>query len=232
MHYPDISSYLEGEKKRISLLQESNIDSPLIIEALFLSPNKRGEADYSVTSEVPELEIDEYGILGDRHRCDSWFRPRLREWHIYPKWVDIRQERHILMGTPAMSEKISQEMNVAVSPELLGWNIVLKRPDGKKVYLDGLPLWTDFMVCSDDAGETYNKDNLVVNMRLVTYQMWCGVTGASIANAHDDRSQVMNFVQNSQLYRGAILAIDGPKWNHMLKVWQKVFVGIPEGYIH
>jgi len=54
--------------------------------------------------------------------------------------------------------------------------MVLKRSDGKKVYLDGLPLGTDLMIYPEDTDSIEGKEekqNLIVNLRIVTYQMGC-----------------------------------------------------------
>lgn len=232
MHYKNIEQYIAGEKDRIAVLEGSQLENFLIIEKVYLSRKRKWEADYSVVEEVEELEIDEHGIMWDRHRTESWFRERLREGHIYPKWSVIRQERHILIGTEAMSERISERMNTHITPELLWWNMVLGKSDGWKVYLDGLPLGTDLMICSETSEKEYSKENLIVNLRLVTFQKGCGVTWVSIANEYQDRSQVMNFVKHSETYRWAICAIDGPTWRHILRKGQKVFIGIPQWYIH
>jgi hypothetical protein len=233
MHYSSLQEYFSWEEKRLELLRQSWLHLELKISKLFLSFSKKWDLDYSVTREVDSLEIDEFWIIGDRHRTvGNHFRPRLREGYIYPKGMNIKSERHMLWISTWMCEHISEKMWITISPELLWANILFETKEGNSFYFDGLPLGTDFMVYDSCANNIEEKQLFVANFKLVTFQMWCGITGTSIANAYHNKEQTLNFVHNSELFRWIILCLHWPQLWVILYPWQKVFLGLPTWYIH
>lgn len=234
-HYRDLPDYISGEQDRLRLLQDSNIDfeNGLIIWNTLCSNAIDKTPWYSVTQKVASLLIDQHWIIWDRHRKESWFRPSLREWHIYPRWVGVRQERHILAGTDEMPNRISNAMwlKKKISPETLGWNIVFAREDGEPVYLDWLPIGTDFMVYPEGTHDTEDKSKLIANLRLVAHQNGCGITWRNVATTTWEKSHFKTFQEHSTQFRGAVLVVDGPVWEHMLNTRQKVFIGLPTWHI-
>lgn len=234
-HYPNLPEYLRGEKERLQLLEGANIDfqNGLVIQDLFVSKVQERVPGYSITERVDTLLIDQHGIIWERHRTESWFRPSLREWHLYPRWLDIRQERHLLAGTNEMSHRISQTMWLEknMQPEILGWNVVFARKDGEPVYLDGLPVGTDFMVYPEDTENTEDKSKLIVNLRLVTQQNGCGITWKNVSDTTGNKANFKSFQEHSKNFRWAVLVVDGPVWEHMLSVKKKVFIGLPTWHI-
>lgn len=230
MHYKNIEEYILWEAERIKLFQESNISLSLRIKKLYISKQQRGQQDYSITQECDTLEINEFGIVGDRHNTGENFIPRLREGHIYPKWVLIRNERHILGISEGMCSKISKKLWVEVWAELLWANILFERENGEEFFFDGLPVGTDFMIYSEDAMSTENKELFIWNLRLSVFQSGCGITGSSIAKRYNNMWLNLSFLQNSYFHRGILLYLHGPK-KMVLKKWQKVFLWIPTSYI-
>ena len=132
-----------------------------------------------------------------------------------------------------MLSHVSSSMDIdrVLTPENMGWNILLKREDWERVSLEWLPIWTDFMVYPQGIKDIMDKTKLIVNMRLITQQNGCGITWANIARDLDDKVLMKSFIENSKTDRWSVLAIDGPVWSHILEVWQKIFIWLPTGRI-
>jgi len=231
MHYKDLGDYLAWENERLQLLKSSNLPSETSLgigRVLLSHQSKTDGVRYLTTSEVPNLPVDQNWIIGTRHNAEfRW--STIREAYIFPRATPIKQKRHIFAWTQGMVNKISQELWHEISPELLGWNMVLNRPDQEDFHLDGLPIWTDFMVYPSDVTDARNKTKLIVNMKLLYFQKGCKVTRKSIADELniDDPSFPQAFNQASKNFRWAVLEIEGLQWEDILQANQKVFVRLP-----
>jgi len=233
MHYKDFSDYLAWEEIKRELLEWSNLPllEPLEIDRVLLSHQSKADgSNYVTTSETSQLLVDHDGIIWTRHHT-AYRQSNARDRHMYPNKTIIEQERHIFAGTDGMTQLISDKLGEQVNPELLWWNMVLKRADGAGFYLDGLPLWTDFMVYDQDVTDMRNKTKFLVNMKLVNFQFWCWTLWKSIAHELDKPDLRLKVKDASTYFRWAVLKIHGPQWESRLQAWQKVFVRIPTGYV-
>ena len=234
MHHADHYEYMaESELHTRHLLDGSNLPStePLEIDRVLLSKKSKPDgAKYVTTSEYPWIKVDSDWILWTRHHT-AYRKSTSRDKHIYAKWTLIPQERHILAWTDHMSKLISENLDHEVTPELLWLNMVLKRQDWESVYLDWLPVGTDFMVYPDNIVDLRDKTKLIVNMKLMNHQQGCGTLWKSIAEELWDSALRLAVPKVSKHFRWSVLKIHGPKWEHFLEAGQKVFVRIPTGII-
>jgi hypothetical protein len=261
-HYPNRSSYIEWERERMERFEAWNIPDGewLRIEKLFLQTgswrkwnaieqellnmhlwdieNVRPWKWYSVTQRVDELLLDMNGIVGDRHHSTSWVALPLRETHIYPKNAVIQQNRHVFAGTQWMLDNIHESMWIksGITPEDLGWNMILWRKDGEACSLDWLPIGTDFQIYPEGTDpEEKNTEDLLVNLKLATQQEWCVITWVNIARTLSDKSLKPRFKERALHHRWSLLGVDGIVWEKMtqvsVKVWQTVLIGFPTGSV-
>jgi len=123
------------------------------------------------------------------------------------------------------------QLDESLPAQQIGWNMLLARPDGESFHLDWLPNGTNFMVYPENINDPEDISQLIVNLKLITQQKWCGRTWPNVIQYTNDKSQGKNFKENSKQFRGSVLKIDGPVWEHRLEVKQNVFLAIPTWYV-
>ena len=209
--YKDLQDYILQERARLDALGTLNIpEAGIISRVLAPGPEQHegsGVAQYPVTREVEELEVDAQGIFGDRHRRLT--RPSSgREWMLYPKGVQIRQHRHVCVVSRDDCRVLSERLGVAVTPELLGANLLIDRLDGAPFSLSGLPPGTHLLVMPADA-EAVPKPPIATLVHFVK-QQGCGITGNAIAECYGDKGLVKAFREQGADHRGLICSIEYP----------------------
>ncbi len=235
--YQDLSAYIAGQSELLRQLEQANIPSSVIITRV-LSPNSTVSKDshptqYSLTHSVEYLEIDSQGIIGERHH--RAVRPSSgRERAILPKGTIIREHRHIFAVSLGDCKELSDRLDVEVTPELLGANLVIEREDQSPYSLSFLPQGTYLRVASSQVVESsaISKDNLIAVLQKYATQEGCGITGASIQDHHKaDKSLVKRFTEESKLNRGIVCSVEFPgEGTAKIEPGQRIFFGFPTGY--
>ncbi len=181
MHfYNTLADYEKGERAKLDALPSANLPERGIITRVLASPSGQAHethpATYSVTSEVPYLDIDHLGILDDRHRRATRRRTgREEEWA--PKGVWIREHRHLFAVSPADCLALSNRLGVEISPELLGANIIIEREDMQPYSLCAVPQNTYFSITPRGS---QTPESTFATLKHYTEQQGCGRTGLKI----------------------------------------------------
>ena len=224
LFYKSQAEYIAQEQARLEALHLANIPEVGIISGVFdANPeiDKRSDVvGYSVTRPVDQLEVDGQGIRGGRHRCVT--RPASgREKTLYPRTSIIRQHRHLFLVSRHDCQKLSDQLGVEVTPELLGANVVIDRADGEAFSLSELPAGTHLLVIPKDA-KVAPKPPIAT---LVHYakQQGCGITGNAIAHQYGDKSLTKAFKEASKNHRGIVCSVEYPTEDFAsLAIGQKV----------
>ena len=211
LFYTDLTDYIAGQRARLDALAASKIPERGIISRV-LAPGPRQDRDtdlagYSVTHEVEAITLDAQGVIGDRHRGLS-HRSTGRESSLYPRRTTIRQHRHLCIVCRHDCRVISEKLGVEVTPELLGANLVIERPDGADFSLSELPQGTHMLVIPEDAEEIPRPPIATIVHQVK--QQGCGVTGNAIAERYGDRKLVRAFREHAEDNRGIICSVEYP----------------------
>src|SRR5688572_12821085 len=98
LFYENLDAFLEGQRQRLDAVSRAGIPEEGIILKVLRPPANQARdthrTTYSVTEEVPELQVTNEGIVGERH----YGRNRQstgREGELYPKDTLITQRRHL-----------------------------------------------------------------------------------------------------------------------------------------
>ncbi len=231
LFYENLLKYIEGQREKLEVLRFANIpDRGLIIKVLLPDRNQDRAANldtYSLTYEVEQIEIDCLGIKGERHRRIS--RPSTgREKLIYPKGTLIREHRHIVAVSPYDCKILSDKLEVEVTPELLGANLVIGREDGQDYSLSALPEYSYLLIAEKENRELPKPP--LATLRHYTLQQGCGITGNSISKNYDNKSLTQKFVVESKENRGILCSVEHPAEKFaIIKAGQKVFFRFPMG---
>lgn len=205
LFYESLSEYQEQELARLQRLAASNLPERGVVAAV-LAP--AGDAAHpSVNTDVEALAVDSQGIIGDRHRCQS--RPSNgRESSLYPRGTLIRQHRHLCIVSRHDCQVLSQQLGVAITPGLLGANMVIDRLDGEAFSLSELPRGTHMLIVPARATTTPRPPlaTLVHGVK----QQGCGITGHAIAQRYGDRGLVSAFRDCATNNRGIICSVEYP----------------------
>jgi len=227
LFYKSLSEYRTQELARLQRLEESNIPERGVIAAV-LSPAGRADA-YAVNAAVEAIEVDSQGIVGDRHRCHS--RPTNgREASLYPRGTLIRQHRHLFIVSRHDCQVLSERLGVAVTPALLGANMVIDRLDGAAFSISELPRGTHILVIPPQADTTPRPP--IATLVHLGKQQGCGITGHAIAQHHGDPALVRAFRAGSTDNRGIICSVEYPvQPAATLTAGQQVVFRFPSGVI-
>ena len=228
--YQNLDDYVRGEIERLQSLPKMNIPEQGIISRV-LGPGqdqdrKSNPEGYSVTLPVNFLEIDSLGIYGDRHRRPN--RPStVREREVVPKGTIIREHRHIFAVSLYDCKVLSDKLEVDVTPELLGANLVIEREDGQDYSLSALPQGVYIRVYSHEIEE---RNLLAVLEKRVT-QQGCSVTGNAIRKQYEKTADLtQRFVKISTENRGIVCSVESPvDHSTRIEAGQKVSFSFPKG---
>jgi len=231
LFYKSLDGYIKGQKEKLDRLDDANIPEVGLI-AKVLGPNDNQDkssniASYSVTQEVEALRLDYQGITGDRHRGAHRLSTG-RERLIFPKGTEIRQHRHLFAVSHYDCEILSEKLEVEVTPELLGANLVIRQATNRPFSLSELPENTHLFISPNSVSHRPQMPIAV----LVHYvkQQGCGITGNAIAEHYGDKSLTRKFMNASKDNRGIVCSVEYPvEQPASLEVGQKVFFMFPKG---
>jgi hypothetical protein len=230
--YKDFATFLEGEAVELDAMQ--SMDIPEEVEILdILGPNenqdrKENPGRHSVTRPVETLTIDHEGIVGDRHR--GMTRPSTaREAKLYARTREtIVNRRQVFVLSPNECEALTINLGAEVTPELLGANLVLGRPNGEEFYVSDLPTNTYLVVDQPDALKPGKPP--VATLIQYVQQKGCTLTGRALETRYGDHRLWRKFIENSRERRGILCSIEYPVDKPaILQRGQKVFLRFPAG---
>ena len=217
--------------QKLEKLVSANIpEKGLVVNVLSSNPEQSKDKDlanYSVTQEVDQLEIDYLGILNDRHRRP--FRERTgKESSIYSRGNIIREHRHIFVVSLYDCKVLSNLLGVEVTPELLGANLVIERKDKKDFSISALPENTNLLIAQENSVEFMRPP--IATLKHHTLQQGCGITGNAIAEKYNDQSLTKKFVDSSKENRGIVCSVEYPvEKPAIIKKDHVVFFKFPTG---
>ncbi len=205
-------------------------DSGIISQLLLPEPSRTRTNNlltYSITKPVSYLDIDAQGIVGDRHYGEHALSTG-RERTLYPPGTLIRNHRQLFAISKGDCDILSKRMNVAITPELLGVNIVIERNDGKPYSLSALPINTYLVVAPCDA-EEFVRPPIATLIHYVR-QRGCSVTGKTIADFYSNGELNPRFKKEAATNRGIVCTIEYPvRHTARLEVGQTIFFLYPKG---
>ena len=231
LFYDDLQSYVRGQRDKLSRLETSNIpERGVILKVLAADEGKSKSQDvasYSVTHEVDQILVNHLGIVGDRHYRS--IRPSTgREKSLYPKGTMVREHRHVFAVSLYDCRVLSESLDVEVTPELLGANLVIGREDEQDYSLSLLPENTHLLIAQEDSRNTPRPP--IATLRHYVLQQGCGITGNSIAKRYGDKTLTQRFIDSSKVNRGIVCSVEQsaePFAN--IKSGQAVFFKFPMG---
>jgi len=228
--YESFQAYVEGEKRKLESMQGARIPEVGIIKKV-LGPNDRQAEGtngiYSVTQPVDSLKIDFQGIVGDKHHA-AFRDSTARERETYTTGTPIRQHRHIFVVSQYDCDILSGKLNVLVTPELLGANLVIEREDEAPYSISQLPFHTSLLI--EDPGQELPSRPPIATLEHQLMQEGCSETGLAIATNYDDSSLKAKFFEAAEQNRGIVFSVEYPVMGDAtLEVGQKVFFRFPTG---
>ena len=229
--YDTLNDYIHQQRQRLDTLFQANIPEVGVISSVFapsLNQDKTTHREeYLVTREVETLSVDAQGVIGDRHRCLS--RPSTgRESSLYPRGTPIRQHRHLCIVSSYDCQVLSQKLNVEVTPQLLGANILIDRIDRSAFSISDLPQGAHMLVTPEDAAESI-KPPLATIVHVVQ-QRGCAFTGRTLAYHYGDPILLKAFLDASINHRGIICCVEYPVESEVtLKAGQRIVFKFPTG---
>ena len=232
LFYDSLDEYVQLERKKLDqLLQKSIPEVGVILDVFGPSDDqdvRNNPGGHSVTQPVDQLIIDCYGIEGDRHRCLTR-RSTPREAPLYSQTrVQIVNRRQLFATSPYECAVLSERLDIEVSPQLLGANLLIGREDGGDFSISELPVNTYLVIAPANATElpTPPLATLIHHVR----QKGCGRTGRALAKAYDDESLTKRFVEHAESERGILCGVEYPVSEPaVLERGQKVFLKFPMG---
>ncbi len=232
LFYDNLSEFIAKQSEKLQQLKHANIpEVGVILDVLGPNDNQDREANpgrHSVTQLVDQLTIDCYGIKGDRHR--GLTRPSTgREAPLYKRTgVAIVNRRQLFAVSPYECDLLSQRLEVDITPQLLGANLVIGREDGADFCLSDVPLNTYFVIAPADA--VAPEQPPIATLIHYIQQKGCGRTGQAVATAYGDAALTKQFVAHAEHHRGILCSVEYPvESSAVLKRGQKVFFKFPMG---
>ena len=232
LFYDDLESYIQNERDKLERLKQADIPEVGVILEVF-GPNdnqdvKTSPGVHSVTQSFERLFIDCYGIAGDRHH--GLTRPSTpREAPLYYKSrSQIVNRRQLFAVSPYECTLLSQRLDVDVTPQLLGANLLIGREDGGDFCISNLPINTYLAVAPANA----SGQPMPPIATLIHYvqQKGCGRTGAALATQYEDKSLAKRFVDQAEFTRGILVSVEFPVAEPaVLESGQRVFFKFPMG---
>lgn len=233
LFYDDLEEYVKGQREKLDNLDGANIpERGLILRVLAPSENQdktTNASNYSVTREVNRIQINHLGIVRDRHYGDV--RPSTaREKSLYPKGIMISGHRHVFAVSLHDCKILSNLLNVEVTPELLGANIVIGREDGGDYSLSSLPQNTYLLIAAQGAVEIPKPP--IATLKHYALQQGCGITGNSISEKYGDKSLTQKFIASSKNNRGIVCSVEQPVNDlAFIEAGQSVFFRFSKGIV-
>ena len=232
LFYDNLSEYITQQSEKLQQLERANIpEVGVILDVFGPSDNQDREANpgrHSVTQSVDQLTIDCYGMEGDRHR--GLTRPSTgREAPLYKRTgAAIVNRRQLFAVSPYECELLSQRLDVDITPQLLGANLVIGREDGADFCISDVPLNTYFIIAPADAVEPSQPP--IATLIQYIQQKGCSRTGQAVATAYGDAALTKQFITHAEHQRGILCSVEYPvELPACLERGQKVFFKFPMG---
>ena len=232
LFYENLSEFVEKQSEKLEKLKSANIPEVGVIldvsrpnDDQDMTTNPGG---HSVTQSVDRLSVDCHGIPGDRHR--GLTRPSTgREGPLYKNsGVPIVNRRQIFAVSPYECALLSQHLDVEITPQLLGANLVIGREDGEAFSISAVPLNTYLVIAAPDADAPSTPP--VATLIQYIQQKGCSRTGRAVAKTYDDASLTKKFVAHAEHQRGILCSVEYPVDAPVyLERGQKVFFKFPMG---
>jgi hypothetical protein len=232
LFYENLEAYEHGERKKLDGLGQANIPEVGVILQVF-GPNdnqdmEKNPGGHSVTQVVDKLTIDCHGVEGDRHL--GLTRPSTgREAPLYTRTsAQIVNRRQLFVVSPYECTLLSQRLNVEVTPQLLGANLLIGREDGGDYCISNLPVNSYLAIAPSDATEPPAPP--IATLIHYVQQKGCSRTGKAIAKEYNDDSLTKGFVDHAEFERGILCGVEYPVTKPAtLECGQKVFFKFPMG---
>ncbi|MCZ6679595.1 MAG: hypothetical protein O7E52_20390 [Candidatus Poribacteria bacterium] len=232
LFYENLEEYIHEEREKLERLKQANIPEVGVILEVF-GPNdnqdvKKNPGGHSVTQAVERLAIDCHGIEGDRHL--GLTRPATpREAPLYLRSrAQIVNRRQLFAVSPYECTLLSQRLDVEVTPQLLGANLLIGREDGGDYCISNLPVNTYLAIAPANAAEPPVPP--VATLIHYVQQKGCSRTGKAIAKEYGDASLTKRFVDQAEFERGILCGVEYPVTEPaVLECGQRVFFKFPMG---
>lgn len=232
LFYDNLSDYIAKQSEKLHALEQANIPEVGVILDV-LGPNDNQDMDanpdrHSVTQQVDRLAIDCFGIYGDRHR--GLTRPSTgREGPLYKRTgAKIVNRRQIFAVSPYECALLSERLDVEITPQLLGANLVIGHEEGTDYSISAIPHNTYFAISLADAEESPQPP--LATLIQYIQQKGCSRTGRAVAKAYDDPALTRQFIDSSEHQRGILCSVEYPVDEPVyLERGQKVFFKFPMG---
>ena len=232
LFYEDLAEFIAQESDKLRRLESANIpEVGVILDVLGPSDDQDITTNpglHSVTQRVDRLAIDGHGVDGDRHR--GLTRPATgREGALYKtSGVTITNRRQVFAVSPFDCDELSRRLDVEVTPQLLGANLVIGRENGDDFSLSAVPLNTYFAIAPAEAVKPPRPP--IATLIQYLQQKGCSRTGRAIARAYSDSSLTQRFVAHAKDHRGILCSVEYPVDSPaFLEKGQKVFFKFPMG---
>ncbi|MBB77007.1 MAG: hypothetical protein CMJ75_21075 [Planctomycetaceae bacterium] len=231
LFYDDLAEFISSQSEKLAGLETANIPEVGVVLDV-LGPNENQDRDanpgrHLVTRRVDRLAIDCSGIEGDRHRGLTRLSTG-RETLYRKNESTIVNRRQILAVSPYECELLSERLHVEITPQLLGANVVIGRSDGADYCLSDVPLYTHFVITSDDAVAPSHPP--VATLVQYLQQKGCSLAGRAIAREYGDAELTHQFVAHAEHRRGILCSVEYPVDSvAFLERGQQVFFKFPMG---
>lgn len=235
LFYKDLAEFIREQSTKLNQLEGAGIPEVGVVLDVF-APNENQDMetnpdDHLVTRKVDRLAIDCHGVKGDRHR--GLTRPSTgREGEIYNRTgVKITNRRQLFTVSPSDCDELSRRLDVKVTPQLLGANLVIGREDGADFSLSSIPLNTYLVIAPAEAVEMPRPP--VATLIPYVQQKGCSRNGRAIAKAYGDSSLTQRFVASAKDHRGVLCSVEYPvEAPAFLERGQRVFFKFPLGRVN
>lgn len=231
LFYDNADEYFEEEHKRLIQRKSANLPDEGSITKLLLPSAKLNENDhfphYLLGHDVESLEVDFRGIVGERHQALTRGSGG-RELKVYPRGTEIRGHRHLFVSCTADIAELSRRMEIEITAEMLGLNLLIDRLDGEDFSITELPIGT--MMLLGEEGATQPEKPPLATLTSFVKQEGCGITGKLIANHYGDPTLTRKFREVSKDHRGILCSVEFPVSTTVeLKRGQRVFFRYSKG---
>ena len=232
LFHDDLADFVATQRRHLKKWEAANIPEVGVIRDV-LGPNDDQDmasnpGGHSVTQQVDRLAVDCHGIAGDRHR--GLTRPSTgREAPLYKETgTTIVNRRQVFAVSSYECHLLSRSLEVSITPDLLGANVVIDREDGADYCISDVPLNTYFAIAPADAVELPRTP--IATLIQYLQQKGCSRTGRAIAKEHSDASLTKRFVAHAEHQRGILCSVEYPvDAPAHLERGQKVFFRFPMG---
>jgi hypothetical protein len=123
---------------------------------------------------------------------------------------------------------LSQRLDVEVTPQLLGANLLIGREDGGDYCISNLPVNTYLAIAH--ANENEMPTPPVATLSHYVQQKGCSRTGKAVAREYDDAGLTSRFVDEAGFERGILCSVEYPvEKPAVLERGQRLFFKFPVG---